>query len=755
MKLAVARRPSRIRTLAAAPAAALLLCGTAYAQTTISISMTAPPAAPTLRAPFTYAAGPSSPFLFSIPASGQSPLTFAATGLPAGLTIAASTGIITGTTPAAGSYPVSVTATNSAGSATATYTIVSGNTLALTPPMGWNSYDSFGASVTEQEMIDEAMAVKQYLQPFGWNTVVIDYRWYEPGQPTDANGRYLPATSKYPSATGSNGFKPLADRIHAIGVNFGIHIMRGVPRKSYTANNTIAGSTSTTQQTGNSSDPCPWDDHMWGVRGDTAAGQAWYDSIFAQYASWGVDFIKIDDMLNNTTRVYHQAEVDAIRRAIDKTGRSIVLSLSPGPDDPSWLPNSSSNLNTNANMWRIVNDFWDTGDGPLCDLNCAFTAIRTWGGVAGLTPGHWPDADMLPLGYLGPRKEWTGGNHQTNFTRNEQVTVMSLWTMLPSPLIFGGNPMRLNNDAWTVALLTNEEVLAVSQDVLGARGKRMASGSNEIWVRDLSGGRKAVAFFNRGTQDATMSATFSQLGVTGTPAIRDLWRRADVTGMTTSLSVSVPGSAALMYTLSPPGSGGTGGTGGGAGGRGGAGGTGGGGAAGAGGSLGGRGGTGGNATAGTAGGGTAGGGATGSGGRGGAAGATGSGGAAGTGGGAGVTGGAGSGGSTGATAGTTGTAGGGAGGPGAGGTSGAAGATSAGRGGSSAAGASGSGAAGTGGGSSDPGGCACGIAPSEGTPTAILFGLLLGAALRVRRGRQTLRNGRAANAARSPCRGDA
>ena len=205
--------------------------------------MAAPPAAPTLRAPLTYGARPSSPFLFSIPASGQSPLTFSATGLPAGLTIAASTGIISGTTPAAGSYPVDVTATNSAGSATATYTIVSGNTLALTPPMGWNSYDSFGASVTEQEMIDEAMAVKQYLQPFGWNTVVIDYRWYEPGQPIDANGRYLPATSKYPSATGSNGFKPLADRIHAIGLNFGIHIMRGVPRKSYTANNTIAGST--------------------------------------------------------------------------------------------------------------------------------------------------------------------------------------------------------------------------------------------------------------------------------------------------------------------------------------------------------------------------------------------------------------------------------------------------------------------------------------------------------------------------------
>ena len=167
---------------------------------------------------------------------------------------------------------------------------------------------------------------------------------------------------------------------------------------------------------------------------------------------------------------------------------------------------------------------------------------------------------MLPLGYLGPRNEWhTSG--QTTFTRNEQVTIMSLWSILPSPLMYGGNPARLSSDAWTLALLTNEEVMAVNQDVLGARGKRMAAGANEIWVRDLSGGRKAVAFFNRGTQDATMSATFSTIGVTGTPVVRDLWRRADVTGMTTGLSASVPGGAALMYTLSPAGTG-TGGTGG-------------------------------------------------------------------------------------------------------------------------------------------------------------------------------------------------
>lgn len=545
------QRPRAFLLLAGATLATTsALSGAAHAQSSIDISMTEAPATPRLQGPFVYGAAPSSPFLFAIPATGRAPLEFSASGLPAGLTLTSSTGIISGKTPAAGSYPVQVTVTNAAGTASATYTLQSGSTLALTPPMGWNSYDSFGASVTEQDMIEQAQAVRTYLQPYGWNTVVIDYRWYEPGQPIDANGRYVPATGKYPSATGSNGFKTLADGIHAMGLGFGIHIMRGVPRKSYNANLPIAGSSYTTRDAGNPDDPCPWDEHMWGVRGDTPAGQAWYDALFQQYASWGVDFVKIDDMLNNSTRRYHQAEADAIHRAVEKTGRSIMLSFSPGPNDPSWLIASSGHLNSNANMWRVVNDFWDYN--ALTDLPGVLRAASTWQGVSDLTPGHWPDLDMLPLGYLGPRNEWHASG-QTRFTKNEQVTIMSLWTMLPSPLMFGGNPARLGSDAWTLALLTNEEVLAVNQDALGARGRRTTVDGGEIWVRDLSGDRKAVAFFNHGDRDMTMSASFSQLGVTGTPVIRDLWRRADVSGMSDALSADVPAGAALMYTLSPPG----------------------------------------------------------------------------------------------------------------------------------------------------------------------------------------------------------
>jgi uncharacterized protein (TIGR03382 family) len=467
-----------------------------------------------------------------------------------------------------------VTVANGAGTVTANLTIAAGATLALTPPMGWNSYDSYGASVSESETLAAAQALKAQLQPFGWDTVVVDYLWFDSEQVIDSNGRYLPSPGRFPSATGTQGFKPLADKIHALGLKFGIHIMRGIPRKSVTANSPIANSTYTASQAGNTSDACPWDSHMWGVRGDTAAGQAWYVSIFAQYAQWGIDFVKVDDMMNPyvSPPAYHQAETDAIRAAIDKTGRSIVLSLSPGP----MQTRDAVNLNTDANMWRMVNDFWDTNG--LSSLSDEFSAAGSWQGLSGLSAGHWPDADMLPLGYLGPRCP-VHGSGPSGLSHNQQVTVMSLWGILPSPLIFGGNPTRLSGDTWSMALLTNEEVLAVNQDAAGTRAKRIVQqGTTEVWARDLTGGRKAVALFNRGTEDAGVSVTFAQLGVSGTPVVRDLWHRADLTGMTTSLSATVPHEGGLIYALTPPGgtggasgAGGTAGMGGGAaGGRGGA-----------------------------------------------------------------------------------------------------------------------------------------------------------------------------------------
>jgi alpha-galactosidase len=538
--------------LAAALAAALFPTrGALAAQTDISISMAAPPAVPRILGPSILGARAGSPFLYTIAATGAAPLSFSATGLPAGLSLATGSGTLSGTTPAAGSYPITITVSNAMGIATGTLTLASGSTIALTPPLGWNSYDSFGSTVTESDVMAAAQAMKTQLQPFGWNTVVVDFLWFDPEHNIDANGRFLPSPSKFPSATGNVGFKPLADKVHALGLSFGIHIMRGIPRKTVTANSPIASSTFTATAAGNTSDPCPWDTHMWGVHGDMPAGQAWYDAIFAQYAAWGVDFIKVDDMINNQVNPlnYHQAEVDAIRASIDKTGRSIVLSLSPGP----MQPRDVADLDANANMWRMVNDFWDTNG--LSTIPDVFSAAGNWQATSGLSAGHWPDGDMLPLGYLGPRCP-VHAPGPTAFSHNQQVTVMSLWSILPSPLIFGGNVPDLSTDPtgpWTTALLTNEEVLAVNQDSSGTHATRIAQqGTTEVWARDLSAGRKAVALFNRGTQDATVSVSFAQLGVSGTPAVRDLWHRADVTGMTTGISVTVPNNGALMYVLSTP-----------------------------------------------------------------------------------------------------------------------------------------------------------------------------------------------------------
>ena len=532
--------------------AGLPFLGVAHAQT---ISMMAAPSAPELHGPFVYAARPGTPFLFTIPATGQAPLSCSATGLPSGLTITSS-GTISGSTPAAGSYPLTVTVTNGSGSASATYTISASNTYALTPPMGWNSYDSYGSSVTESEFLAAATALKSQLQPYGWNTAVIDFLWFDPEDNIDSNGRWLPSPSKWPSSSGGQGLKPVADQVHAMGLLFGIHIMRGIPRKAFTSNTPIANSTYKAMDAGNSGDTCPWDSHNYGVRGNTAAGQAWYDSIFAQYASWGLDFVKVDDMISGTN--YHQTEVDAIRAAIDKSGRSIVLSLSPGPMQTADI----ADLEGNANMWRMVNDFWDTNG--LSNLTDVFNAAGSWQAQTTLTQGHWPDCDMLPLGYIGPRAPVGGGNRTNSMSalsHADQVSVMSLWGIMPSPLIFGGNPTKLSGDAWTTALLSNPELLAVNQDASGNHATRVSSaGSTQVWSRGLTGGRKAVALFNRGTATATVSVTFSQLGITGAPAVRDVWQRMDIAGMTTGVSASIPAGSAVMYVLSPPGSGGTGGT---------------------------------------------------------------------------------------------------------------------------------------------------------------------------------------------------
>ena len=438
---------------------------------------------------------PNTPLLFQLPASGKRPLKFSAEQLPPGLTLDPRTGILTGTFPQKGEFTFTARAANASGKASAKFKVVVGDSLALTAPMGWNSYDAFGDNVIESEILTNTHYVADHLQPFGWDTIVVDYRWYDPGAhdnnpngrtnaalTTDQCGRLLPAPNRFPSASDGTGFRSIADTVHSLGLHFGIHVMRGIPRNSVKANLPIEGSGFFAANAADTNDACNWCPDMFGVQ-TNAAGQAWYDSCARLWDSWAVDYIKVDDL----SSPYRAGEVEMIRNGLDRCGRSIVFSTSPGETPVE----DALHVATHANLWRVSGDFWD----EWRSLKLEFPLAARWKKFVG--PGHWPDADMLPVGHLSIQHRSEGNDRFTRFTRDEQLTLISLWCLLPSPLMVGAN--LPDNDAWTLALLTNPEVLAVNQDSLEAAAKPVVVTNNiEIWVKPLSDGSSAVGIFNRG-----------------------------------------------------------------------------------------------------------------------------------------------------------------------------------------------------------------------------------------------------------------
>jgi hypothetical protein len=497
---------------------------------------------------------PNTPLIYSLAVSGERPVTFAAKHLPAGLKLDAQSGVISGALKSAGGYKFTASAKNSAGEARADIEIVAADTLALTPPMGWNSYDNFGDAVTEAETLANAEWLKQHLQPFGWDIVVVDFRWYdsladgyrvqEPaGDTLDAFGRCIPPTNRFPSAANGAGFKPLADKLHAMGLKFGIHIMRGIPRRAVEQNLPIAGSNFTAAQAplpaGDTNRTCVWNRDMFGVDATTGAGQAWYASIARQYAAWGVDFIKCDDIADMFRgKYYGDDEIAALSTALRQTDHSIILSLSPGPSPVS----ASEHLKQFANLWRISNDFWDNWR----SLNHNFSLFAEWYGNG--APGHWPDGDMIPFGRICQRNCDVHPDRWTRFTHDEQLTLMSLWALAPSPLMLGMN--LPDNDEWTTAILCNPEVLAVDQDQLGKPARRMtADGSGaEMWVKELADGSLAVGFFNRTEKDAPTDYRWSHLGFTSAPQVRDLWLRKDL-GSQPAFAAGLPAHGCVLLCV--------------------------------------------------------------------------------------------------------------------------------------------------------------------------------------------------------------
>ena len=513
------------------------------------IAAAQPAVAPQFNGPFIVGVRPGTPLVYALAVTGEAPLNYSVRRLPAGLTLEPKTGVISGALSAAGTYQFEATAKNTHGKASAKITLVVGDTLALTPPLGWNSYDAFGDSVTEAETLANADWFKQHLQPAGWDTIVIDFRWYDP-QPTgndwllnktrvgaalaaDEYGRLLPAPNRFPSAAKGGGFKALADRLHAQGLKFGIHVMRGIPRQAVLAKSPILGTSFTAADAANTGDKCSWCPDMFGVVSN-AAGQAWYDSCAKLWSEWGVDYIKVDDL----SQPYHTAEIEMVSRAIKQYGHSIVFSTSPGETPV----NQGAHIAAQANLWRISGDFWDNWQ----KLDNQFKLFYRWRDIGG--PGHWPDGDMIPLGHLSIRSGMGGKDHWTHFNRAEQLTLMSLWALTPSPLILGMN--LPDNDDWTTALLTNPEVLAVNQDVAGHKAQHCdhVATTCEVWSKELADGSVAAGFFNRTKVPLTVQVPWSQLGFEKAPRVRDLWLRKDLPRSGT-LDATIPPHSAILLQV--------------------------------------------------------------------------------------------------------------------------------------------------------------------------------------------------------------
>lgn len=424
-------------------------------------------------------------------------------------------------------------------------------TLAATPPMGWNSWDAYGTTVREAQVKANADWMAAHLKQHGWQYIVVDMEWFvtnpiAAGNGTnfqyslDDAGRYSPAGNRFPSAEKGAGFAPLAAYVHGKGLKFGIHILQGIPREAVKRNLPIADSLFHAADAADTSRTCSWNHDNYDLK-DNAAGQAYYDSLARLYASWRVDFIKVDCI---ASRPYKGAEIRMLSQAIRKIGRPIVLSLSPGAAPLEKV----AEMRRYAQMWRISDDVWDLWHNNVeypQGLGDQFPRVAKWAPFT--EPGHWPDADMLPLGYLGPAPGW-GKPRQTRLSPAEQRTLMTLWCIFRSPLMFGGD--MPHNDVATTALLTNDEVIAVDQHSTGARAV-IQTPQAIVWTsRPDHADGFYVAIFNVSDADATERYTWKQLGLPdGDYIVRNLWEHTDSRATAEGISVDLAHHASVLYRV--------------------------------------------------------------------------------------------------------------------------------------------------------------------------------------------------------------
>ncbi len=427
---------------------------------------------------------------------------------------------------------------------------------AETPPLGWNSWDCFGAGVNEKQLRENADYMAKYLKPYGWEYIVCDIQWYEPKAidndyfnftplNLDEYGRVMPAENRFPSAKGGNGFKDIADYCHRLGLKFGIHIMRGIPRQAAHADMPIKNSKFTARQVAHHFSVCSWNTDMYGMKNCEGA-QDYYNSIIDMYADWGVDFIKCDDICVTEFRQWDNPysadyEIEMIRKAIDHCGREIVLSLSPGP---AHIENAD-HLAKNANMWRMTGDFWDRWD----KLHDMFDRCLLWQDK--VKKGNYPDCDMLPLGRLSKNGTCHGPqNRMTQFTKPEQLTMMSLWGIFRSPLMMGGNMPE--NDEWTLSLLTNDEYMKMHRTSYGAHQhsrKEKNGKGNIIWISN-SKGCKYAALFNTRDKEATVKLNLTEILMPDEKYnVYDIWNKKTYSGVKNTFKAEIAPHGAGLYKI--------------------------------------------------------------------------------------------------------------------------------------------------------------------------------------------------------------
>ncbi|WP_312494516.1 glycoside hydrolase family 27 protein [Anaerosporobacter sp.] len=427
------------------------------------------------------------------------------------------------------------------------------NTFAPTPPMGWNSYDYYDTSVTEEDIKRNADYMAKYLKPYGFEYVVVDIQWYAYNVGTkrdqyqyipfekvamDEYSRLLPCPDRFPSASNGNGFKPLADYIHSLGLKFGIHIMRGIPRIAAHMHTPIKGSTITANEIADPSSICSWNPDMYGVFPNKSGSKEYYNSIFELYAKWGVDFIKCDDICRMDA-VSAKEEIVMLHEAINNCNRPMVLSLSPGPAklEEAW------HYERYANMWRITDDFWDTW--PLL-LNM-FERCEHWQNH--VSTGCYPDCDMLPVGFVG---KGFHAERLTNFTKEEQITMMTLWSIFRSPMMLGAELPKL--DEWTLNLITNKNVLHLLTGSHNAR-QIMRSDKQAVWYsEDLHEDVQYLAIFNLEEEgDIELQPEWLNLESLEAVEFTELWSNEilefNSLSDSTTRTVTVPTHGAKLYRI--------------------------------------------------------------------------------------------------------------------------------------------------------------------------------------------------------------